>query len=395
MGFFDNLFSKSKDGNLLTGTDPFQNCDFEFQDLSYRRLAIEIAVDLIANSVARVDWKEFVKGDSSKRTNATYLLNYSPNNKQTSSEFFKEYVRTLLLDNEVLIIPRNGSLYIADEFTKKETGLDNIIFSNIIVDEYKLQGTKRLQEVIYLKLSNARIKALIDAYMVQFEKILGSAEEGYKQNKVRRFAISSSQFRAQLTEQQKAFNDMMTEQLATFLSASGKSAVYAKANDWTLDDYSDKQAILATDTRNLLDDIFKTIGFAFHIPYEMLVTGDISQNKIDNYLLHAVYPLVDLFKEGFNQYNYSKTEIQNGTEIKADLTKVRLTDLKTIGTFIAQVFPTGALSLNDVVVNYLQGDALPPEIGDIRVITKNYQNIDSFNNPSEQPFSPEIEQAEN
>lgn len=137
---------------------------------------------------------------------------------------------------------------------------------------------------------------------------------------------------------------------------------------------------MINDSRGIITDIFTTVANTFHIPPEYMLGGALNQVIVDNFLINAVYPVVDLFKEGFNNQQFSELERRNGTLVKPDTTKSRIVDLKTIGTFIAQVFPTGALTLNDIVTKYLQLDELPDEIGNTRVITKNYSELDQFIN---------------
>lgn len=374
--------------NISNGVDDLETACFNTeQSLAYRKLALEITIDMVANSVARVDWKEF-KQFKSKTTDTTYRLNVSPNVTETSTEFFKHYVKRLLLDGEVLIYPdpTTGQLFIAESFTVSQPSRTVRKFEAVMFEGDTKTASYKEDEVIYLKYNQENIKTFMYNYLSDYEKLVKSANGSYRSNKTRRFILESNMFTSSTSEHQKATNQMFTQQLAEWASSEETAKVYGKSNQWQVSDMSDKQIESAKDSRDLIQDIFAIVAQTYHVPVQMIVSqwsgATITQNVIDNYLVGIVYPIVDLFKEGFNKYNYTMAQYQNGEFIKADTTKVRLTDLKTIGTFIAQVFPTGALSLNEVIENYLQLDAVDPEIGDIRVITKNYAKLEDFKDGS-------------
>ena len=384
MGFFSDIF-KSKGSNTCEPTDTYECGMFE-QELVYKRLALEITIDLIANSFARADWKTFDKGEQVEKQ-LFYKLNVAPNEHQTSTEFFKQVVRRIMLDGEVLVYPNDGRLYVAESFTKKQVSFNKITFNNITINNHVVQTggtpiTLSQENVIYMKYNDVKIKSFMDSYTRAYNSLLESAVYGYQSNKTRRFTLDSKLFRSQSNEAQDEFNKLMAQNLADFASSKAGAKIYAKSNDWQIENVSDKQIESSNDSRRFIRDMFDIVANTYHVPIQMIMTSwegtEVTQNVIDNYLVNAVYPMIDLFKEAINRYNYSEQEYLNGSRVQPDVTKVRVTDLKTIGTFIAQVFPTGALSLNDIVDNYLHLDKLPEPIGNTRVITKNYQNIDDF-----------------
>lgn len=368
----------SYDGGVSSSIIDLNDFCNKLEEINFHRLALETAIDLIGNAVARVDWNHF---QQRKITDSllTTTLNGSPNQLQTSTEFFKQLVRTLLLNGEVLILEINNELYVADQFQRNFINFKTVTYSGITIND--LEAPKKIynmSEAIYLSMSDTNIRAYLESYMVKLNELTSSSITAYMNNKTRRFVISSDMVRANLTEVQKEFNEMMETQLASFISSNKPSAIYAKPKNSELLDMSDKNFIQMYDTRGILEDIFKTVANTFHIPPEYMLGGQINQLIVDNFLVNAVYPIVDLFKEGFNNHQFSELERRNGTLIKPDTSKSRIVDLKTIGTFVAQVFPTGAITLNDVATKYLQLDELPEDLRDIRVITKNYSELEQF-----------------
>lgn len=368
----------SYDGGVSSSIIDLNDFCNKLEEINFHRLALETAIDLIGNAVARVDWNHF---QQRKITDSllTTTLNGSPNQIQTSTEFFKQLVRTLLLNGEVLILEINNELYVADQFQRNFINFRTVTYSGITIND--MDAPKKIynmSEAIYLSMSDTNIRTYLESYMVKLNELTSSSITAYMNNKTRRFVISSDMVRANLTEVQKEFNEMMETQLASFISSNKPSAIYAKPKNSELQDMSDKNFIQMYDTRGILEDIFKTVANTFHIPPEYMLGGQINQLIVDNFLVNAVYPIVDLFKEGFNNHQFSELERRNGTLIKPDTSKSRIVDLKTIGTFVAQVFPTGAITLNDVATKYLQLDELPEDLRDIRVITKNYSELEQF-----------------
>ena len=375
LGFTSEMMNDGN-GNIIDLNDFCHKIEI----VSYHRLAMEIAIDLIGNAVARVDWNEF-KNNKQQSTLRTSRLNGQPNQLQTSTEFYKQLVRTLFLKNEVLILEIDNELYIADTFERTLTDFRTAKYTSVTINGKDApKKVYNMQESIYLTYADTNIRAYLESYMALLNDLASTASTAYKNNKTRRFVLGSDHIRSNLTEVQQNFNKMMEQQLASFISSSKASAIYAKPKNAELVDMSDKNFMMINDSRGIITDIFTTVANTFHIPPEYMLGGALNQVIVDNFLINAVYPVVDLFKEGFNNQQFSELERRNGTLVKPDTTKSRIVDLKTIGTFIAQVFPTGALTLNDIVTKYLQLDELPDEIGNTRVITKNYSELDQFIN---------------
>lgn len=370
-------------------TDLEAMCQDLEQSLTYRKLALEIAIDLVGNSVASVDWKQFEK-EQLVTKQISYMLNVAPNELESSSEFFKHYVKRLLYDGEVLIVPdrTTGHLYVAESFTSETVSRSKREFYDISYFDVSKMDPERYNqdEVIHIEYNKDNITRFMNSFLNEYELLVKSAVSSYRSNKTRRFTLSSNMFQSQTSETQQEMNDMFTRQLSKFASSDTTASVYAKGTNWDIQDMSDKQIESAKDSRDLINDVFAVVAQTYHIPVQMILTGitgtgaGITDKVVENYLLNIVYPVVALFQEGFNQYNYSIAQYKGGNRIVADKSKVRLANMQTLGTFIASVFPTGALSLNDIVTEYLQLPPLPEEIGDTRVITKNYATIEDFKN---------------
>lgn len=349
-----------------------------YELVGYRKLAIEMAIDLIGNSVSRVEWREFKSGKQ-QDGKISYLLNTKPNQYSTKQAFFKRVTRKLLLKRECLIIQDGNNLHVADSFQREFKSFNTLQFTNVQINGYPAPKTVYTPETaLYINYENKKLEPFLTAYQSDYGKLIQSATDGYQSNKLRKYYLDSDAYRAQNTEVQKNFNDLVETNFKSFINSTKRASVYAKPKGYTINKLEDAQMETATDIRNLIEDVFKTTGNSFHIPPNLLITGDATQIQTDNYLMFAVYPIVDAFSQAFNNYMYSEPEVRKNTMVHSDVSKTKVIDLETTADFISKVFPTGALTLNDVIVRYLNLDTPPKDVGEIRVITKNYDKVESF-----------------
>lgn len=375
--------------NDMLGIDlPWTNNDSSIQALNeectpievvgYRKLAIEIAIDLIGNSVSRVNWREFKQGKQ-KDDAISYILNSRPNQYSTKQAFFKAITRKLLLDREVLLIQDGNRFHIADSFTADFVAFNKIKFTNVQVNGFPAPKREYTPETaVYINYENERLAQFLIAYQSDYDQLVQSATNGYQSNKLRKYYLTSDAYRAQNTKVQADFNSLVEQNFKAFINSTRRASVYAKPKGYEIEKLEDAQQETANDVRNLIKDVIETTGNAFHVPPALMLDGNVTQVQTDNYLMFAVYPIVDAFVQGFNNYMYSEAEIRKDTLVKADMTQAKIVDLKTTADFISKVFPTGALTLEDVIVKYLNLDKPPKDVGKVRVITKNYDKVESF-----------------
>ena len=117
-------------------------------DLYIRNLAFQTAVNLIANSISKCEFKTYMGGAETKGKEY-YLWNVEPNLNQNSSEFIHKWVDKLYKNNECLIIEQNSQLLVADTFTKKEYALYNHQFSQVTVGDFSFNKTFEMKDVMY------------------------------------------------------------------------------------------------------------------------------------------------------------------------------------------------------------------------------------------------------
>lgn len=389
MGIFGTLLGSRDLSNdpiaqHITSGDTIQDLNNEFcmpmVQLAYQKFAIELCVDLLATYVARTDWRYYQKKVHTSHKLES-LLNVKPNPIETKIEFFKHWAYEMLMNGEALIVQVEDSIYIASEYTATMPNFSSIVFNDVyIFDQQAPKKVYTKDDAFLLRLQNRDLTSLMKTFQRQYGELLQSSVDGYQSNRTKRFIMTNPDYRTMNTEVQETFNKMLETNLKSFATATGKSAVYAKPENVTLEDFSDKQIASASDTRSLMQDIFDRTANAFHIPPAYLFGETLTEAQLQAMLRDAVLPLVELFQQGFNDFQFKEVTYRGGTMIKADTMRLQLVDLNKVGTFIKNVLPTGVITLGDIAERYLQADALPEEIADLRVITKNYSKIEDFVN---------------
>jgi len=104
-----------------------------------KELAVQACINLIANTVARSEFRTYEKGEETRKDNY-YLFNVEPNPNRNASKFWREVIARLVYDNECLVIQEGGYLYVAESFERQKFAFKEHVYTDVVVDEYKLKG---------------------------------------------------------------------------------------------------------------------------------------------------------------------------------------------------------------------------------------------------------------
>ncbi|MGX7199215.1 phage portal protein [Enterococcus nangangensis] len=314
-------------------------------EMAYKRFAIEIGIDLIANAMSKVEFKTYER-QKSKRNSLYYRLNVAPNKKENATEFRKKLIRRLIYYNEVLIVTPSESsdeIFIADGWNRNESAIRYDTFTNVTIGNMSLDRRFSEEDVIYITLADTNIRQLIDSFYASYGKLIASAMNIYKRSNARRYILEGDLFRPQDGTNQKQINDMMTSQFKTFMEADNAGAVFQLQTGNKLNDISDSSRPNSRDIKSLIDDIYELAAIAFHIP-KNLFKGDMSglAEQVDAFLMFCILPLAELIQDAFNSTVYSELEYLRGDYVRADTTMIRVTSFKEL------------VEANDVAIRSMQ-----------------------------------------
>src|SRR5690554_5277579 len=101
-------------------------------EVFYKELAIQSAVNLIANTITRAEFLTYEKGDKIRK-DFYYLLNVEPNQNKSASKFWRDVINKLVYENECLVIQQRKSkmLYVVESFDVDKYAFKNNVYKNI------------------------------------------------------------------------------------------------------------------------------------------------------------------------------------------------------------------------------------------------------------------------
>lgn len=370
--FFKNWFSPE---GYLNEQGVYLDLAVEYH---IKNLAIQTCVNLIANSLIRSKFRTFEKGKETKGNNH-YLFNVQPNQNQNSSEFIHEFVSKLVYENECLIIMQNDQLYVADSFESKKYAFFENTYTDIVVNDYKLNKSFTEREVLYFKLNNTRIKNVIDELYSSYGKLLSAAMNYYKRSNALRVKLKMEGSFAQTDEEQENREKMFNAQLKRFLEAESAAAIPLQ-DGLTLEELPNLSNSGATsrDIRALADDIFDFVSMAFHIP-KGLLKGDVAdiEGQTDNFIMFCVAPIAELIEDEVNRKVYTKEDYLSRTYFKVDTRLIKYIDIVKLANALDKLLSSGTHSVNEN--RLLIGDErIDEEWADAHHITKNYMEVEEY-----------------
>lgn len=317
-------------------------------ELVIRNLAFQSAVNLVANSISKCEFKTYLKGKEVKQKEY-YLFNIEPNKNQNSSVFIHKWISKLYEENECLIIDVGGQLLVADGFNKKEFALLDHQFSQVSVDGFSFDKTFYMSEVMYFQLNNKDIRKLINSMYETYGKLISYGQKSYEKSRGSKGVLDVSAVAQGKTNFQETFSKLMNERFKTFFEA--ENAVLPLFDGYKYSDIGSKTYSNegTRDIRAMVDDIFDFTARAFCIP-PALLRGDMANigDVIDNYLTFCVDPLTDMLQEEANRKRSGYAGFSQGTYMKIDTKTIKHIDLLSVSSAIDKLIASGAFCINDI-----------------------------------------------
>lgn len=342
---------EAADKKSVSTTDDLWN-DPEFQDMlanyCFRELAFESAVNLIAHSVSKCEFKTF-QGGREIRAQEYYLFNVEPNTNQNSSQFIQKWVHTLYHNNEALIIEQNGQLLVADSFQRKPYALLEDTFSGVTVENFTFNKTFHGSDVLYFQLNQVDVRRLTNGIYESYMKLIGYAMRSYQKSQSTRGTMSFDTIAQGDPKFEERVKDMLEKKLKPFFTS--ENAVLPLFAGWKYDEmpkrsYSNDSS---RDIRAMIDDISDMTAKALCIP-PALLRGEVAglDSAMDMFLTFCVDPLCDMIQEEINRKRNGYAGFLAGNKIMIDTKCIKHVDLLSVSTSIDKLIASGAFCVNDI-----------------------------------------------
>ena len=366
------------------GTSSLKDCQFFdlLIETAYKKLAINTAINLIANALVLSRFETYVQGKKVLGKNY-YLFNVKPNQNQNATEFIHELVTNILYDNEALVIMMDEDIFIADDWNRKEFAFKENIYTEVVIRGLKLDRAFNESEVYYFKLNNERVVKLIDELYLSYGKLLAAAMNSYKRSNALRSILEIDSQGPLTDEEQKARDDLFNVQFKNFFEAEGGAMLpLSKGLKWVDVKSNSGGNTTSRDVRAIVDDVFDYVATAFHVP-KGLLKGDLAdvEGQVDSFLMFAVNPIAELLNDGINCKLYTREEYLQRTYLKVNTIMVKYVDPTKMATALDKMFASGLTSIDEN--RELMGfEPTGEDWAQEHYITKNYQRAEERLNES-------------
>ena len=343
----------------------------------YKELAIQSAINLIANVVSRSEFQTFEEGEEVRKDNY-YLFNVEPNPNKSASKFWRDVISKLVYDNEALIIQQNGYFYCADNYEVSKFAFKPYIYSNVEIDGYGLSNTYNETQVIHLELHNEKVRKLVDGLYKDYGKLIEISQGNFKKNNSRKLGVKVPTSYPETEDAQKKLKDLFENKFKSFFEAEGP-AVVPLVNDLEVEELKSNIGVKGGSDNNqiraFIDDIFDFVAIAFQIP-PVILKGQVadSGDAFKNFITYCINPLAELIEDEVNRKYYKKEAYLDRTYLKVNTTNIKAVDITDVANALDVLTRTGGYTVDDTLKK-LGLEPVGGEVGQARFMTKNYQEI--------------------
>lgn len=341
----------------------------------YKQLVIQSCVNLIANVVSRCEFQTFVNGKPIKGDNY-YMFNVEPNQNRSASKFWRETVSKMVYENECLVIPQNGAMFLVEDYVVEEKAFKENVYRDIkMVGNYQLKTTMKESEVFRFQLHNESMRRIVEGLYQDYSELIGIAKTSYAAQNSLRAIIEIPTNYPQTDQAQAELKTLLETRLKKFLSATAGAALpltngmkYTEVGG----DPTTQGGVGSQGIRTFVDEFIELAAMGFQIPPQLLKgTATDADVSMDRLLTFGANPIVEEIKDEINRKYYDKESVLNGTYLKVDSSRVKAVNIKDIAGSLEILVRIGGYAINDVLTA-LGLEEIDEEWAKIRWMTKNY-----------------------
>lgn len=348
------------------------------QEFQLRDLAFWSCANMIANAVARCEFRTF-RGGKEIQEREHYLWNVEPNVNQNSTAFLHKLVAKLLTDGECLIIStrqREGydALVVADSYMlngcypSKQNE-----YTDVQVGDVSYEKTFREREVLHLRLNHVNIKPVLDGLYTSYCRLITAAMKRYAWDKGQHWKVHVDQMAQGQDDFTAKFTAMIAEQVKTFLDSDG--AILPEFDGYAYTNEGGKSTVDLADIQAQAKDIFAFTAKALQIP-AVLIDGTVqgTEDAQARFLAGCIDPICDQLQEEINRKRYGYDAMRRGDCLRIDTSGIRHFDMFANAANVEKLVGSAVFTVNDI----LRAAGLPtiPEPwADEHYLTKNIATL--------------------
>ncbi|CAM3601825.1 phage portal protein [Erysipelothrix anatis] len=373
-----NLFKRLQKSSVLID---FLDGDLEktAKELNVKELMIDHAIDLIAKQISKAKFNYYENGQISN-DEVSYTLNVKPNNIQLANSFWSDVARTLLKENEALLIVKNKKLVLAESFDVKSAEFNSVKYSNIkfTFDGKSYYSTSSSSEnAIHLSLGDSDITNVIESFNKDYSEMIQVALKGYLRSNSKKFKLTLPGANTQYQDQdgnEVSVDSYVNEKVLPSLLDVG-DGVISIPNSFQLEEMNIKETSkTSSDTNDLIKKFGDYVAMMFCIPLDVFYGSQTEKSTGTNdFMTFAVMPIIKIIETGLNAGLISEKDYLNNTRIIANKFSMQYFNIMDISSSIDKLRSVG-YSFNDTQT-FIDEPTIDEEWANKRFITKNYQDM--------------------
>lgn len=348
-------------------------------EIYIRELAFNLVVNKIANAISKCQMNIYTD-NKRDRNEEWYRWNVSPNPNQSAPVFWAKLIYQLYDNNEALIIPINGNLYVADSFiVNKQYAFFDYRFESIQIDDFSLSRAFRQNEVFYFQLNNKKMVTYLNGTMTLYTGLIKAAYSSYMASNGNKGFLKISQFAEQEDDFQEYFNQLVNEDFKKFFESS--NAVMPLYEGYSYEALGNTGTQSNTrDIKALIEDVIQTTANAFNMPTSIAIGNVQDTSKaIDEFLTFCIDPLICILEAEITRKSFTQSQVINGSYVKFDTTAIKHIDLLDVATAIDKLISSGCFTINDIRKT-IGADEIDEPWANQFFMTKNYSTIEDLMN---------------
>lgn len=364
-------------------TQPVTPIDYSYNSqvdaVLYKELAIQTAITLIANGIAKCEMKVY-EGNKEVKNQTYFELNVQPNKNQNSSQLWHKAIEKMIYEGECIVVNVGGELFVADSYHVEEYPIKGNIYKGVVIGgNLQLNKTFRHDEVIRLRLSDKNIKNLLDGLSKDYEDLLRYSIKKYKGSNQNKYVLELENIKASDAEFQKAYKEVVQKQLKDFME--NDNAVYPQFKGYNLKNVTTNRDASTGDFKDIRRDMFEIVAQAFQIPLDLMF-GDVENidEIVKVFLTFCIDPIADMISEELTRKIYpGYSSWSKGNYIRVDTSSIQHIDVLDIADKADKLIASGTCCI-DEVRNIIGFNALDTVFSQTHFMTKNYDTAEHMLN---------------
>ena len=344
--------------------------DISVATVAIRKLAFEICVQRIAAAISKCEYRTYKKHKEEKK-DLYYCLNVKPNPHESSTVFWNKLIHRLYYESEALIITNGSNMYVADSFSvDSKSGFGEYTFSDIEINDLKLNKSYKSSDVFYFKLHNKKVKEFLEDTLNLQTSLLSTATSAYKRSNGTKMKVHISRSQTNKDDMETRLNKILNEDMKTFMDS--ENAVLPEYDGMNFEEVGQKSWIDSRDIKALYDDIIEITSKSFLMPVN-IANGEVTDTSkaVDDFLTFCLDAVVELIQDELNGKQFTKSQYLSGNYIKISTQTIKHIDVLDMAGNIDKLIASGAFCINDIM-RLLHEEPIEEEWAWQHFMTKNY-----------------------